>query len=300
MTIDELIARLMRLGEESPRRDATEVRLKFEWDVGIEGVSLAMARLPRGRGPMSPVVFIHAVIAQPDLTTRRVPVRDDRSEEGDGDRTVREVNAEATRYRLCRAVARGIDVLEAATGERSRPLEHLLRVVESESLVHRKKDKGAGQLWLFDDHQDADFTLAARICEATGAVVIHSGSRAVYRYKADRITMPRMSRYRNRASYYVTRFRLTAHWAGKRLGWRGPCVEGELVAVLASYLLAEAAGVPVVDTGSYRCYHAAWLRWVRKEPGFLARALHHATRAADLVLGYGGNTGSSPHDTERG
>ena len=38
----------------------------------------------------------------------------------------------------------------------------------------------------------------------------------------------------------------------------------------------------------YRASHAAWLREVRKEPGFLARALRYGKKVAGYVLGFGG------------
>jgi hypothetical protein len=60
MNIDELIARLMSLSEESPRRSATEVLLRNEGFMEIEGASLGRAQLPCGRRLRSPVVIIQA------------------------------------------------------------------------------------------------------------------------------------------------------------------------------------------------------------------------------------------------
>jgi len=60
MNIDELIARLMRLSEESSRRSETEVLLRNEGFMEIEGVSLGRAQLPSGGWLRSPVVIIQA------------------------------------------------------------------------------------------------------------------------------------------------------------------------------------------------------------------------------------------------
>lgn len=286
MNIDELIARLMRLSEESPRRSATEVLLRHEGDLGIKGVSLGRARLPPGRSLTSQVVLVQAGADQHVPTTRRLAARPDRLEVDPDEQRVHEVHAEATRYRLCRAIAREIEVQEAATGERPCALEHLLRAIESEPIGSRRKGKDAGQLWLFDESREEDLARAEAICDATGAVVIHSGSRAVYQFRRDKITMPSMSRYRSRASYYLTRFYRTAFWAEKRQGWKGPTDDGKLVAAIASYILAEATGIPVVDIGGYRSSHAAWLCEVGKEPGFLARALRYGRKVAFYVLGF--------------
>ena len=60
MTIDELIARLMSLSEDSPRRSETEVLLRNEGFMEIEDASLGLAQSPSGRWLNSPVVIIQA------------------------------------------------------------------------------------------------------------------------------------------------------------------------------------------------------------------------------------------------
>jgi len=56
----ELIAKLMRLSEESPRRSATEVLLRNEGFMEIEDASLGRAQSPSGRWLTSPVVILQA------------------------------------------------------------------------------------------------------------------------------------------------------------------------------------------------------------------------------------------------
>ena len=60
MNIDELIARLMGLSEESPQRSDTEVLLRNEGFMEIEDASLGRAQLPCGRWLRSPIVIIQA------------------------------------------------------------------------------------------------------------------------------------------------------------------------------------------------------------------------------------------------
>ena len=117
--------------------------------------------------------------------------------------------------------------------------------------------------------------------------MVHSGSRAVYYRPDERITLPNRRRFPDPAAYFNTRFHETAHWAEKRVGWDGPRAEGELIAVLASYHLAQAAGIPAVDIGDYREHHEAWLGEIRSDGGFLARVLDQASKVADFILEMG-------------
>lgn len=277
MDIDELIARLIRLGEESPRGSATEVLLRYEGDMRIEGASLGRAQLPHGRSRRSPVVIIQASSAH------RSPMRGTpgRREHPTG----QDLHAGMVRTRLCRAIAKKLDEMEAATGERSRPLDHLLRVIEAEGTG--RADAEVGQLRLFDDHAEGDFARALAICEATGAVVIHSGSGAVYYPPNDRITIPLRKRFYDPAAYFNVRFRMTALWAERRIGWEGTRAEGELISVLAAHLLAEAAGIPSVEIGSYRGHHEDWHLQIRSDAGFLDRVLRVAGEVANFILAMG-------------
>ena len=288
MTIDELIARLMRLSEESPRGSATEVLLRFEGDLEVEGVRLGRAQSPQGRVSRSPVVLIQAGTARRAPITRRMPAPTDGPGGEPDDQVVQNVHADATRHRLVRSIARWIARSGAAAGGRTRPLEQLLLVLDPGRVGLHREDADPGQLRLFDGLPGVDLARARAICDSAGATVVHAGSEAVYLYATDTITMPAPSRYRDPLAYFTTRFHLTAHWAEKRLGWSGPDAEGKLVAVLASYLLADAAGVPVVDIGEYREFCGAWLSDIRTNPGFLDRLLDQSFKVADFILEMGG------------
>ena len=288
MTIDKLIGELVRLSAASPHGGGTVVLLKFEGHVEIEGANLGSAQLPRGRSPKSPVVLILARTAR-RAPTRRMPGRTYESEEVPDDRTAQDIHAEVARSRLCREISRSIDVHDAATGDRSRPLEHLLRLIKSERFGKRWTSADAGQLWLSHDRSEAYFARATEICEKTGAIVIHSGSQAVYYRPDDRITIPSRKRFPGPAACFTTRFHETAHWAEKRVGWEGSRAEGELIAVLASFHLAQAACIPVADIGMYQEYHVDWLREIRSDGGFLARMLDQASKVADFILAIGGD-----------
>jgi len=277
MDIDELIARLMRLSEESPRGIATEVLMRNEGDMEIEGASLGRAQLPCGRSRRFPVVIIQAGSAH------RSPMRGTPGRRED--RTDQDLHAGMVRTRLCRAIAKKLDEMEAATGERSSLLKHLLRVIEAEGTGRANAE--VGQLRLFDAHPEGDYARALALCEATGARVIHSGSQAAYYPPDDKITIPNRSRFYDPAAYFNVRYRMTALWAERRVGWQGDRAEGTLISVLAAYLLAEAAGIPVVDIGSYRGRHEDWHQQIRSDAGFLDRVLGVAHEVADFILGMG-------------
>jgi antirestriction protein ArdC len=160
-------------------------------------------------------------------------------------------------------------------------------LIETERFGKRWRDTDAGQSWMSHDHSATDFARALAICEATGAVVVHSGSQAVYYRPDDRITIPLRKRFPGPAAYFTTRFHETAHWAEKRVGWTGSYAEGELIAVLASFHLAVAANIPAVDIGEYREYHEAWLREIRSDAGFLTRMLDQASKVACFIVAMG-------------
>ena len=80
MNIDELIARLMGLSEESPQRSDTEVLLRNEGYLEIEDASLGRAQSPSGRWLTSQVVILQAGTAPRSST--RMPEGGDLSIEG--------------------------------------------------------------------------------------------------------------------------------------------------------------------------------------------------------------------------
>ncbi len=179
MTIDELVGELVRLSVASPHGGETVVLLKFKGDVGIQGASLGSPRLTRGRTVKAPVVLLQSQIARCSAPKRRLPGRTDRSDGESEDSMDEPDHAEMSRIQLCRVIARKIQQ-DAATGERALPLEHLLRLIETERFGNRWRDTDAGQTWMSHDRSATDFARALAICEATGAVVVHSGSQAVY------------------------------------------------------------------------------------------------------------------------
>ena len=131
MTIDDLIGELVRLSVASPHGGGTVVLLKFEGHVEIEGANLGSAQLPRGRTVKSPVVLIQARTAHRPAPKRRLPGRSDRSD-GESEGSMDQPDhAEMIRILLYRVIAKKIQLV-VATGEPSRPLEHLLRVMDSE------------------------------------------------------------------------------------------------------------------------------------------------------------------------
>ena len=221
MKVDELIGELVRLGAASPHGGETVVLLKFEGDVEIEGANLGRAscrvverQIPGGPHPGAdrPPLRSGEEFAGTSRSVRRgVP-------EGSKDQPD---HAEMIRIRT---VPRHREEDQAGCRYRRavRALEHLFRLIETERFGLRRRDSDAGQLWLSQDQTQADFARALAICEATGAMVVHSGSQAVYYRTDDRITIPMRKRFPDPAAYFKTRFHETAHWAEKRVGWKGP------------------------------------------------------------------------------
>jgi antirestriction protein ArdC len=130
---------------------------------------------------------------------------------------------------------------------------------------------------------------------ATGANVVHGGSRACYVPSTDNIHMPCIEFFRDAESYYAVRAHETVHWTRhasrlardfgrKRWGDEGYAME-ELVAELgAAFLSADLELTPEVRE-DHASYIASWIKVLKDDKRAIFTAASHAQRAADFLHG---------------
>jgi antirestriction protein ArdC len=130
---------------------------------------------------------------------------------------------------------------------------------------------------------------------ATGANVVHGGSRACYVPSTDNIHMPCIDFFRDAESYYAVRAHETIHWTRhcsrldrefgrKRFGDEGYAME-ELVAELGSaFLSADLELTPEVRE-DHAAYIASWIKVLKDDKRAIFTAASHAQRATDFLNG---------------
>jgi antirestriction protein ArdC len=130
---------------------------------------------------------------------------------------------------------------------------------------------------------------------ATGANVVHGGSRACYVPSTDNIHMPCIDFFRDAVSYYATRAHETTHWTRhksrldrdfgrKRFGDEGYAME-ELVAELGSAFLAADLDLTPEVREDHASYIASWIKVLKNDKRAIFTAASHAQRAADFLHG---------------
>jgi antirestriction protein ArdC len=137
-------------------------------------------------------------------------------------------------------------------------------------------------------HADAFFA-------ATGARVVHGGSKACYVPSTDNIHMPCIDFFRDAESYYATLAHECSHWTRhesrlnrdfgrKRFGDEGYAME-ELVAELgAAFVSADLALTPEVRE-DHAAYIASWIKVLKNDKRAIFTAASHAQRAVDFLNG---------------
>jgi len=130
---------------------------------------------------------------------------------------------------------------------------------------------------------------------ATGANVVHGGSRACYIPSTDNIHMPCFDFFRDAESYYATRGHETTHWTRhksrldrdfgrKRFGDEGYAME-ELVAELGSAFLSADLDLTPEVREDHASYIASWIKVLKDDKRAIFTASSHAQRAADFLHG---------------
>jgi antirestriction protein ArdC len=128
---------------------------------------------------------------------------------------------------------------------------------------------------------------------ATGANVVHGGSRACYIPSIDTIQMPCIDFFRDAESYYATRAHETTHWTRhksrldrefgrKRFGDEGYAME-ELVAELGSAFLSADLDLTPEVREDHASYIASWIKVLKNDKRAIFTAASHAQRAADFL-----------------
>jgi antirestriction protein ArdC len=130
---------------------------------------------------------------------------------------------------------------------------------------------------------------------ATGAKVVHGGSRACYVPSTDNVHMPCIDFFRDSESYYATLAHEVTHWTRhtsrlnrafgrQRFGDAGYAME-ELVAELGSaFLSADLELTPEVRE-DHAAYLASWIKVLKDDKRAIFSAASHAQRAADFLHG---------------
>lgn len=162
-------------------------------------------------------------------------------------------------------------------------------------------------------NNDPDFGPAERLIKASGANIVHGGSKAEYTYRpVDKIKLPNKRSFKTGSDYYQTAFHELLHWTedkdrvGQAKGHN--YAFGELVAEIgASFLLME-IGVPLADKMLERSqsYVSHWLREMKNDPKYIFMAAAQASKGVDYLLdlaskkqkpkkGKSGSTGTVAH-----
>lgn len=131
---------------------------------------------------------------------------------------------------------------------------------------------------------------------ATGAKIVHGGSRACYVPSTDTVHMPCIDFFRDAESYYATIAHETTHWTRhtsrlnrefgrKRFGDEGYAME-ELVAELGSAFLSADLDLTPEIRDDHASYVASWLKVLKNDKRAIFTAASHAQRAVDFLHGF--------------
>lgn len=136
---------------------------------------------------------------------------------------------------------------------------------------------------------------------ATGARIVHSGTRAFYRPSTDDIYLPAREAFTGTdtstatESYYSTALHELAHWTGhssrldrnfsrsQRFGDEAYAGE-ELVAELGAAFLCAQLGITNAPRADHAQYLAHWLKVLKADSRAIVRAASDAQKAADYVI----------------
>ncbi|MHC2435306.1 ArdC family protein [Bradyrhizobium sp. USDA 4451] len=128
---------------------------------------------------------------------------------------------------------------------------------------------------------------------ATGANIVHGGSRACYVPSTDNIHMPCIDFFQDAICYYATLAHETTHWTKhekrlnrefgrKRFGDEGYAME-ELVAELGAAFLCADLGLTPEVREDHASYIASWIKVLKNDKRAIFTASSHAQRAADFL-----------------
>ena len=185
---------------------------------------------------------------------------------------------------------------DARTGEES---EHAIPFMKGYTVFNVEQIEGLPEHYYAQPEVRTDsvqrIANADAFFAATGANVVHGGSRACYVPSTDNIHMPCIDFFRDSESYYATLAHEATHWTRhpsrldrefgrKRFGDEGYAME-ELVAELGSaFLAADLALTPEVRD-DHAAYIASWIKVLKDDTRAIFTAASHAQRATDFLHG---------------
>ena len=186
--------------------------------------------------------------------------------------------------------------MDATTGEEA---EHAIPFMKGYTVFNVEQIDGLPEHYYAKPEARTDsvqrIAHAESFFAATGADIVHGGSRACYVPSTDNIHMPCIDFFRDAESYYATLAHETTHWTRhqsrlnrdfgrKRFGDEGYAME-ELVAELgAAFLAADLALTPEVRD-DHAAYIASWIKVLKDDKRAIFTASSHAQRAADYLHG---------------
>jgi antirestriction protein ArdC len=134
---------------------------------------------------------------------------------------------------------------------------------------------------------------AEAFCANTGARIEHSGARAFYSPREDKVQMPPFEAFRDAEAYYATLARELTHWTKapsrldrefgrKRFGDAGYAME-ELVAELGAAFLCADLDLSPEPREEHASYLDHWLSVMKADKRAIFSAAAHAQRVADYL-----------------
>jgi antirestriction protein ArdC len=147
---------------------------------------------------------------------------------------------------------------------------------------------------------EIDYAPAEELIRATGAVVLHTGTEAVYRRpwpedtwpnhtSGDLIVLPLKESFDSIWAYYETAFHELAHHSEVRLGWdhrQHGYAMGELVAEMSASYLAAELGLPQTAQHRHAAYLKHWLNEMAGDPTYIFKASTQASKVVDYLLSF--------------
>ena len=139
-----------------------------------------------------------------------------------------------------------------------------------------------------------DFEPAEDLIAATAADIRYGGEQAFYSRQGDYIQVPQRHRFDSSGGYYETVLHELGHWSEVRLDWdyqKHGYAMNELVAEISASFLSTELGVPQGESlENHASYLKSWLEGMKGDSSFIFKASTQASKVADYLLGFVGQT----------
>lgn len=141
-------------------------------------------------------------------------------------------------------------------------------------------------------HEWEPIDRAEDLMKASGAVIGYGGERAFYAPTTDRIQLPLRESFKSAEDFYSTSIHELGHWTGhssrlnrefgKKFGTDAYAFE-ELVAEISCAITKARIGL-AGEVTNHASYLEAWLKILKKSPGYLMTAASAASKASDYLV----------------